>query len=113
MEEEIKKIKEKNAIKSIGFLRTEEDCGFDKHKIIIELYWPIPAIGYGAKQIRKLLKEWDVPLENVPADFSPVSPSLIQCPNCGSEKVTNWVNHNPVDGACIDCGFEWKFGTKK
>lgn len=34
------------------------------------------------------------------------------CPNCDSRNVTNWVNHTPIDGTCLDCGFQWTFPEK-
>lgn len=52
----------KNKITSITFLRDNEPSlnyvRNDRHKIVISLKRKIPATGYGPKEIRKLLKDW-------------------------------------------------------
>jgi hypothetical protein len=54
----------KNSIKVITFLRNDGKSirkyvtKEKRHQIVITLNGKIPAMGYGAKKIRKLLKKW-------------------------------------------------------
>jgi hypothetical protein len=56
------KMAKKNQITSITFLRNNKPnlnyVRDDKHKIVISLKKKIPGLGYGTKEIRKLLKDW-------------------------------------------------------
>jgi len=46
-------------VKGIEFAReVETSANITRHKIIIHLEGEIPAIGYGYKQIKKLLKKY-------------------------------------------------------
>ena len=55
----------KNRITGTSFIRRDEKLriGFNEAAIILHLEKDIPAIGYGAKEIRKMLKETIVPVK--------------------------------------------------
>ena len=51
--------KSKNRIKSVAFLRYYElNESHPRHKIVLDLEFEIPAVGYGCKKIIKMLKEY-------------------------------------------------------
>jgi hypothetical protein len=55
-------MKVKNKITGITFIRMTDDVDNQKrHEIVLHLESEIPAIGYGAKKLRKMLKDYDKP----------------------------------------------------
>jgi hypothetical protein len=60
-------MKNKNQIRSIEFVRMTDDISHNpKHKLILSLEEEIPAMGYSPKEIRKMLKAYEIPFSNPP-----------------------------------------------
>jgi hypothetical protein len=52
-------MKVKNEVWGINFIRMGKNSGKDRIEILLKKR--IPNIGYGAKEIRKMLRNWIVP----------------------------------------------------